>query len=241
MVTAPLPRFAAIYSERSAKIQTRRCITFDEFQGNLDWAITTPIKKHGSKSWEPRSYPLHAPSAGRITALLWKSTMMNGLSNALSAVLSGQAVRAQLMLGMLGTIKKYTMGHTRSPLKLRGAMNLQRILTVLLLACSLQARADDQRCPHVTPLETPTTQVNVTAPADANTTDWVDRGCCSWHGGQCGCSGGRVTCCDASTSPSCLCQREDPPDRATLTSAKPSLPVAFWFTYQMPAVSNCWN
>lgn len=31
------------------------------------------------------------------------------------------------------------------------------------------------------------------------------RGCCSWHGGQCGCSGGRVTCCDGTVSPSCTC------------------------------------
>lgn len=39
----------------------------------------------------------------------------------------------------------------------------------------------------------------------------VGRGCCSWHGGQCGCSSGRVTCCDATTSPSCLCAKEEPP------------------------------
>jgi len=31
------------------------------------------------------------------------------------------------------------------------------------------------------------------------------RGCCSWHQGQCGCSMGRVICCDGSTSPSCGC------------------------------------
>lgn len=30
-------------------------------------------------------------------------------------------------------------------------------------------------------------------------------GCCSWHGGVCGCSGGRVVCCDGTTSPSCTC------------------------------------
>jgi hypothetical protein len=30
-------------------------------------------------------------------------------------------------------------------------------------------------------------------------------GCCSWHGGVCGCSGGRVTCCDGVTSPTCTC------------------------------------
>jgi len=32
------------------------------------------------------------------------------------------------------------------------------------------------------------------------------RGCCSWHSGVCRCSGGRVTCCDGTTSPSCTCR-----------------------------------
>lgn len=31
------------------------------------------------------------------------------------------------------------------------------------------------------------------------------RGCCSWHGGQCGCNNGRTVCCDGSLSPSCTC------------------------------------
>ena len=31
------------------------------------------------------------------------------------------------------------------------------------------------------------------------------RGCCSWHKGVCGCSVGRVVCCDATISPSCKC------------------------------------
>ena len=37
------------------------------------------------------------------------------------------------------------------------------------------------------------------------------RGCCSWHGGVCGCSsGGRVECCDGTLSPSCRCRADDP-------------------------------
>ena len=32
------------------------------------------------------------------------------------------------------------------------------------------------------------------------------RGCCSHHGGVCGCSGGRNLCCDGTISPSCTCQ-----------------------------------
>jgi len=31
------------------------------------------------------------------------------------------------------------------------------------------------------------------------------RGCCSHHGGVCGCSGGRALCCDGTLSPSCGC------------------------------------
>lgn len=38
------------------------------------------------------------------------------------------------------------------------------------------------------------------------------RGCCSHHKGVCGCSGGRVTCCDGTTSPSCTCHRDDNPE-----------------------------
>jgi hypothetical protein len=44
------------------------------------------------------------------------------------------------------------------------------------------------------------------------TTDGVTRlvagqqqGCCSWHGGVCGCSGGHTQCCDGTQSPSCRC------------------------------------
>ena len=36
------------------------------------------------------------------------------------------------------------------------------------------------------------------------------RGCCSWHDGVCGCSGGRTQCCDGSQSPSCTCNKSDP-------------------------------
>lgn len=36
------------------------------------------------------------------------------------------------------------------------------------------------------------------------------RGCCSWHGGVAGCSGGRVVCRDGTTSPSCRCFKDSP-------------------------------
>ncbi|MBS4759136.1 MAG: hypothetical protein KHX03_00355 [Clostridium sp.] len=35
--------------------------------------------------------------------------------------------------------------------------------------------------------------------------DFFRRGCCSHHGGVCGCSHGRAVCCDGSLSPSCGC------------------------------------
>jgi hypothetical protein len=33
------------------------------------------------------------------------------------------------------------------------------------------------------------------------------RGCCSWHGGVCGCdsNSNRIVCCDGTVSPSCTC------------------------------------
>lgn len=34
---------------------------------------------------------------------------------------------------------------------------------------------------------------------------FAQAGCCSWHGGVCGCSGGRILCCDGVLSPSCGC------------------------------------
>ena len=35
------------------------------------------------------------------------------------------------------------------------------------------------------------------------------RGCCSHHGGVCGCGGVRLRCCDGTLSPSCRCDRPD--------------------------------
>ena len=38
-----------------------------------------------------------------------------------------------------------------------------------------------------------------------DTTSIEKRGCCSWHGGVCGCKNERVICCDGTISPSCRC------------------------------------
>ena len=40
--------------------------------------------------------------------------------------------------------------------------------------------------------------------------EFAQRGCCSHHGGVCGCSGGRAVCCDGALSPSCSCHADDP-------------------------------
>jgi hypothetical protein len=40
---------------------------------------------------------------------------------------------------------------------------------------------------------------------DAGLSNPQGRGCCSWHGGECGCSNGREMCCDGSASPTCTC------------------------------------
>lgn len=44
---------------------------------------------------------------------------------------------------------------------------------------------------------------------NSNSQHIVQRGCCSHHGGVCGCSGGRQVCCDGALSPSCVCHGED--------------------------------
>ena len=37
----------------------------------------------------------------------------------------------------------------------------------------------------------------------------VQKGCCSHHGGVCGCSGGTAMCCDGNPSPTCGCHADD--------------------------------
>lgn len=44
-------------------------------------------------------------------------------------------------------------------------------------------------------------------PDEALFPDLARSGCCSWHGGVCGCNQAldRIVCCDGSLSPSCTC------------------------------------
>ena len=47
---------------------------------------------------------------------------------------------------------------------------------------------------------------NLPCVAQPNDKTEVDkRGCCSWHGGVCGCENGRTKCCDGTLSPTCGC------------------------------------
>ena len=39
----------------------------------------------------------------------------------------------------------------------------------------------------------------------ASAEEALQSGCCSWHGGVCGCQNGRKVCCDRTLSPSCRC------------------------------------
>ncbi len=41
--------------------------------------------------------------------------------------------------------------------------------------------------------------------AASTSSELARSGCCSWHGGVCGCSGSRAVCCDGTLSPSCGC------------------------------------
>ena len=42
-----------------------------------------------------------------------------------------------------------------------------------------------------------------------NNVMFAGRGCCSSHGGVCGCAKGRSKCCDGTLSPSCHCFRDE--------------------------------
>ncbi len=50
--------------------------------------------------------------------------------------------------------------------------------------------------------------------ANGSSLDKIARsGCCSHHGGVCGCSGGRALCCDGALSPSCGCHAPETPNK----------------------------
>ncbi|MDR2219756.1 MAG: hypothetical protein LBE24_04155 [Methylobacillus sp.] len=73
---------------------------------------------------------------------------------------------------------------------------MKPLLTLAALLLSLTAFADEDVCAKLTE-------------EGATPEQLAQRGCCSWHGGVCGCSGGRAMCCDGKPSPSCGCHADD--------------------------------
>jgi hypothetical protein len=47
--------------------------------------------------------------------------------------------------------------------------------------------------------------VDLSLPSSLSSDNPMGRGCCSWHGGECGCQDGRDKCCDGTLSPTCTC------------------------------------
>lgn len=82
------------------------------------------------------------------------------------------------------------------------AFSLLLILTSLLMASNIH-QTDDSKGTK-TELAKKEMCKKVLA-SNAFIDDPEKRGCCSHHGGVCGCSEGRAQCCDGSLSPSCGC------------------------------------
>lgn len=71
-----------------------------------------------------------------------------------------------------------------------------RYFLVLLLFSSILSVAEEKSCEQLQKEGLTNEQL-------------AQRGCCSWHGGVCGCNGGRAVCCDGKLSPTCGCHTED--------------------------------
>jgi hypothetical protein len=80
------------------------------------------------------------------------------------------------------------------------------IMTILLVAAtsgiSLAASSSDQE--NIKTFIDPT-YASPCLPQPNDKTEVNKRGCCSWHGGVCGCENGRAKCCDGTLSPTCGC------------------------------------
>lgn len=85
---------------------------------------------------------------------------------------------------------------------------MKALLSVLLLAASLIAGAAEL---EKVVLDKPPAKPACAQIDPANKEKLAQSGCCAWHDGVCGCSGGAVRCCDGGLSPSCHCLKEDEP------------------------------
>ncbi|MFZ5770523.1 MAG: hypothetical protein ACOY4W_03765 [Thermodesulfobacteriota bacterium] len=79
------------------------------------------------------------------------------------------------------------------------------ITAILLLSTAdlASAASIDTENPRSTPPNMTEQKLNPGQPQ--NTLEPERRGCCSWHGGVCGCEDGRALCCDGTLSPTCGC------------------------------------
>ena len=88
------------------------------------------------------------------------------------------------------------------------------LLVLLLLLPSLSALAADSTAPLTNFHIQPKSCIGTSLPKimSIESKEQIARsGCCSHHQGVCGCEGGRQVCCDGSFSPSCTCNKEEPP------------------------------
>ena len=82
------------------------------------------------------------------------------------------------------------------------------IFIIIFMFASSLSMADESECKN--PQNNSLTQEQI-----------AERGCCSHHGGVCGCSGGTDICCDGAASPSCGCHAEDLLQKKVEDSDKP--------------------
>jgi len=80
-------------------------------------------------------------------------------------------------------------------------------MKLLVILAAIAGLSAPSTAPQPRPVHAPVAPMSKACPQKllASSAPKEGRGCCSWHGGQCGCSGGRVTCCDGTVSPSCGC------------------------------------
>jgi hypothetical protein len=83
---------------------------------------------------------------------------------------------------------------------------------ILLTACGSSPVSISQKTSisdthtHTHPKGINTLEINYTTDnKPSNVTGENGSGCCSYHGGVCGCSGNKAVCCDGQLSPSCGC------------------------------------
>ncbi|WP_303851855.1 hypothetical protein [Seleniivibrio woodruffii] len=81
---------------------------------------------------------------------------------------------------------------------------MRTIIFLLMILLAFSAYAQERKAVCEKPLYAFNYQTKTILSQNIKDEDFR-RGCCSHHGGVCGCSGGRALCCDGSLSPSCGC------------------------------------